>query len=122
MVKINEEYFIDADKYNIILVKKSQIKEEKSKNFGEDKFEPIGYYSNIPDALKSLFNKKIKQKIEEKDFNSYNEFLKDLKDVEKKLSKDITALESNLKALDTPIIDLIMKSDKVLTDKKKEVK
>lgn len=59
IIKLNEDYGIGADDFNIILYKRQVNKKEDSKNYGVEYYSPIGFYSNVESLLKGLINKQI---------------------------------------------------------------
>lgn len=54
MIKINEQYCIDADDNNFILKEIGTVQDEKSKNYGEKKEVVLGYYVSLEQALSGL--------------------------------------------------------------------
>ena len=87
MIKINENYAIDVDRYNYILVKNEH---RKDKN-GKDVYKTIGYYNNIKAAfsacaewcaVENLTNDEFSLKEAVKIIqNTYDEFKKLLEEV-----------------------------------------
>lgn len=64
MLKINEKYYIDSDSCNYILLEKSIVKDEKSKNYGKEIYKNIAYYGNLNSLYNGLIEKEIKENIE----------------------------------------------------------
>lgn len=64
MLKINEKYYIDSDSCNYILLEKSIVKDEKSKNYGKEVYKNVAYYGNINSLYNGLIEKEIKENIE----------------------------------------------------------
>ncbi len=64
MLKINEKYYIDSDSCNYILLEKSIVKDEKSKNYGKEVYKNVAYYGNVKSLYKGLIEKEIKENIE----------------------------------------------------------
>jgi hypothetical protein len=58
MKKINENYYLDSDSLNYILMEKKTY--EKGKHIGEEYFENIGFYGTISGLYQSLVEKEIK--------------------------------------------------------------
>lgn len=58
MKAINDKYFIETDRYNIILLEKKISK--KGKNIGKEYFDNIGYFTNLESLYKSIIEKEIK--------------------------------------------------------------
>lgn len=64
MLKINENYYLDSDDLQYILLKKTTVTNKESKNFGKEMFKNIGYYGTLESLKKSLLEKEIKDNIE----------------------------------------------------------
>lgn len=58
MIKLNNDYQIGFDTMNVILYKK-HITGEKSKNQGEEYWEPVGYFGKFKHLIAALLNNKI---------------------------------------------------------------
>lgn len=54
MIKINENFGIDADEHQFILKEFSTIKDAKSKNFGKPTEVVLGYYTTLASAINGL--------------------------------------------------------------------
>ena len=59
IIKLNEDYCISTDDFNVILYKRQVNNKEDSKNYGVEYYSPIGYYSSIDSVLRALINKQI---------------------------------------------------------------
>lgn len=59
IIKLNEDYGVGADDFNVVLYKRQVNKKEGSKNYGVEYYSPIGFYSNVESLLKGLINKQI---------------------------------------------------------------
>ncbi|MEG2707433.1 MAG: DUF5405 family protein [Erysipelotrichaceae bacterium] len=59
IIKLNEDYGISADDFNVTLHQRQVNKKEGSKNFGKEYYSTIGYYSSVETLLKGLINKQI---------------------------------------------------------------
>lgn len=64
MLKINENYYLDNDDLQYILLRKTTVTSKESKNFGKEMFKNIGYYGTLESLKKSLLEKEIKDNIE----------------------------------------------------------
>lgn len=76
MVHLVEDFYIDSDPNNYILRQKMVIKNKESKNYGQETFKDLGYYTDLETLLKGFVkfkgrefcmkkNKEIKDLIEE---------------------------------------------------------
>lgn len=64
MIKITDRYYLDSDRLQYILIEKSVVQKEGSKNYGAEKFSNIGYYSTLESLKQSLLEKEIKENLE----------------------------------------------------------
>lgn len=64
MIKITDKYYLDSDSCNYILIEKSIVKKEDSKNYGTETFKNIAYYGNIESLYNGIIEKEIKENIE----------------------------------------------------------
>lgn len=64
MIKITDRYYLDSDSLQYILVERSVVQKEGSKNYGAEKFSNIGYYSTLESLKQSLLEKEIKENLE----------------------------------------------------------
>ena len=56
MVKITDRFYINATTNCYILQEKTKIKDENSKNYGQEVFKDLGYYTTIDSCLKGFFS------------------------------------------------------------------
>ena len=64
MIKITDRYYLDSDSLQYILIERSVVQKEGSKNYRKKKFSNIGYYSTLESLKKSLLEKEIKENLE----------------------------------------------------------
>lgn len=64
MIKITDKYFLDSDSCNYILLEKSIIQDEKSKNYGKESFKNIGYYGSVESLYNGIIEKEIKENLD----------------------------------------------------------
>ena len=64
MIKITDRYYLDSDSLQYILVERSVVQKEGSKNYGTEKFSNIGYYSTLESLKQSILEKEIKENLE----------------------------------------------------------
>ena len=64
MITITDKYYLDSDSCNYILIEKSIVKKEDSKNYGTETFKNIAYYGNIEGLYNGIIEKEIKENIE----------------------------------------------------------
>ena len=100
MIRIDDDWIIDADRYNYILQKRHKTKK------GDIAIKNIGYFSNISEALEKLYKLEIAKAHHEKEL--------DLK----------SAMEESYAVVDliTEKIKQAQEENKVLKEKKSNVK
>jgi len=93
MLKIDEKYYLDFDKYNVMLVSK-RIKEN-----GELVFKRITYHRNVESALKRYIEIKIKEDAEIN--QTVEELLNQIQELKNFLSNYLTENIEHLKIMKT---------------------
>lgn len=92
MVKLIDDYYLLADSHCYMLKEKVVVKDENSKNYGEEDFRIIGYYSTIKNALEAILKSETRKYISKDKVNTLDELAKEIKNIEKK----IDAIEINV--------------------------
>lgn len=87
MIKINDEYYINAIPTCIVLQRVYTIQDKDSKNYGEEARENLGYYSNIESALDGLLKHETRKFIAKEDINTLQDLKKELTKIEKMIKK-----------------------------------
>lgn len=64
MLKITNRYYLDTDSCNYILMEKTIVQKEDSKNYGKEVFKNIAYYGSVESLYKGIIEKEIKENIE----------------------------------------------------------
>lgn len=95
MIRINEKYYIGADKLNIILKEKTIIKDTKSKNFGNEVLTDVGFFMNVESALSSIYDKSTKYKLNKEEKISIKEAIDSFKSIKNELMEDIKGVKIN---------------------------
>lgn len=54
MIHIANDIYLDADRYQFILIKKGTVKDENSANFGMETFTDIGYYADVQQVNRKI--------------------------------------------------------------------
>lgn len=79
MIKIDDNFFIDADSNSYTLKEKDKIQDKKSKNYGEEVFRDRGYYVTLEGVLNGYL------KAQTREFVQNNEA--DIKELIKEIKK-----------------------------------
>ena len=80
MVKINDEFYIDADKHCYMLKGVTIVK-------GEQRLYTIGYYSNFYEALQGFLKSSIRKKLSTQEIISIRELADFIKATQKEIEK-----------------------------------
>ena len=88
MVKINDDFYIDADSNCYTLKEKTVVKDEKSKKFGEEVFKDRGYYVTLEGILNGFLKAQTRDWI-----NKNGGDIKDLLKEVQKQNEFISALD-----------------------------
>ena len=91
MIKIDENFYIDADDNCYTLKEKTKVKDKKSKNYGEEAWKVCGFYVNLESLLSGFL------KVKTREFVYSNE--KEIKD----LVKEIKAQTDYIKKLNLKV-------------------
>ena len=91
MIKIDENFYIDADDNCYTLKEKTKVKDKKSKNYGEEVWKVCGFYVDLESLLNGFL------KVKTREFVSSNE--KEIKD----LVKEIKAQTDYIKKLNLKV-------------------
>ena len=59
MIRINDDYYIDSDTYNFILLKK-----DINKKNGKEEYDPIAYANKLEQLKTFLFERELKENID----------------------------------------------------------
>jgi hypothetical protein len=89
MIKINDRFYINADTNCYMLQEKTIVQDEKSKNFGQEQFKVLGYYTTIESCLEGVLKVTTREFISKEELTS----LKDLKEFIKNENKYLRDLE-----------------------------
>lgn len=88
MIKINDRFYINANSNCYTLQEKTTIKDENSKNFGQEKFNDLGYYTTIEGCLEGILKTTTREFISKETENTLND-LKDFIKKENQYLKDL---------------------------------
>lgn len=54
MVKVTDRFYINATTNQYVLQEKTKVQDENSKNYGNEIFKDLGYYSSLEDCLRGV--------------------------------------------------------------------
>lgn len=88
MIKITDDFYIDADGKNYILRERSIIQDKESKNYGKELFKDEGYYTSLEHLLRGFLKIQTREWIQKnsgdikdllKEIENQNKFVESLK-------------------------------------------
>ena len=85
MIKIDEEYIINATETCYTLEKITTVQDAKSKNYGKETKIIQGYYTSMQSALKGYLKCKMRKFAGIEGTNTFYDFIKYLEELEKSL-------------------------------------
>lgn len=85
MIKIDNEYILNANETCYTLEKVGIVQDRESKNYGNEVRTTEGYYSSLESALNGYIRVKIKKYISKTEYNTLNELLEEIQNIEKDL-------------------------------------
>ena len=86
MVKINDNFYVDADDHQFIIREKKLVKDKESENFGKEFWENLGYFKNLDSALEYLEKVMLRRKIATKDM-SFKQVITEMRKIHKEIKK-----------------------------------
>ena len=78
MIKVTDRFYINANTNCYALQEKTIVKDETSKNYGQQVFKDLGYYTTLESCLKGIVKTNIREYIGKETENSINELLNEV--------------------------------------------
>lgn len=78
MIKIDDNFFIDADSNSYTLKEKDKIQDKKSKNYGEEVFRDRGYYVTLEGVLNGYLKAQTREFVQNNE-TDIKELIKEIK-------------------------------------------
>lgn len=82
MIKVTDRFYIDANTNCYVLKEKTIVQDENSKNYGQEIFKDLGYYTNLESLLNGILKITTREFIAREDENSINDLIKEIKRAE----------------------------------------
>ena len=92
MIKVTDKYYITANANCYTLQEKTKEKDENSKNYGQEVFKDIGYYTTLEQCLKGILKASTREYVgtdREKSIHELIGFIKGQNDIIESLKLDI---------------------------------
>ena len=78
MIKIDENFYIDADNNSYTLKEKDKVQDKKSKNYGEEVFRDRGYYVTLEGVLNGYLKAQTREFVQNNE-TDIKELIKEIK-------------------------------------------
>lgn len=85
MIQVTDRFYINANSNCYALQEKSKVQDENSKNYGQEIFKDVGYYTSLEGCLKGILKIATREYIAKDRVNT----LKELEEVIKSTNKEI---------------------------------
>ena len=83
MIKINERFYINASNNCYTLQEKTTIQDETSKNYGQEIFRDLGYYTTLESCIKGILKTTIREFIGKETQNDLKDLIEFIKNENK---------------------------------------
>lgn len=81
MIKVTDKYYITANSNCYTLQERTTVRNEQSKNYGQEVFKDIGYYVSIESCLKGIIKANAREYIGKDTVNTLQELLNNIKEI-----------------------------------------
>lgn len=88
MIKVTDRFYIDANTNCYVLKEKTIVSDKDSKNYGQEVFKDLGYYTNLESLLNGILKTTTREFIARKEENNIYNLIKEIKRAEEYL-KDL---------------------------------
>ena len=85
MIKVTDRFYINANTNCYTLQEKTKVQDENSKNYGQEVFKDLGYYTTIESCLKGILQVTTREYIARTDINNIQELQKQIKEMDEYL-------------------------------------
>lgn len=92
MVKITDRFYINANTNCYTLQEKTTVKDPESKNYGQEVFKDLGYYTSLEGCIQGILKTTTREYLSREEENNIYELQKQIKKASewlKKLNLDI---------------------------------
>ena len=83
MIKISERFYINANSNCYTLTEKTKIQDKESKNYGQDVFKDIGYYTTLEGCLNGILKTTTREFISKDEVNNISDLKEQIKSTRK---------------------------------------
>jgi hypothetical protein len=79
MIKVTDRFYINASNTCYTLTEKTTVKDETSKNYGNEIFKDLGYYTTLESCLKGILKVVTREFISKDEMNTIQDLLGEIK-------------------------------------------
>ena len=85
MIKVTDRFYIDANTNCYVLKEKTIVQDKNSKNYKQEIFKDLGYYTNLESCLQGILKTTTREYIAKQEENSLYDLIKEIKRAEEYL-------------------------------------
>lgn len=82
MIKVTDKYYITANTNCYTLQEKGIVQDENSKNYGQEVFKDIGYYTSLESCLKGFLTTNVREYIGKNEVNTLQELIQEIRNID----------------------------------------
>ena len=85
MIKVTDRFYIDANTNCYVLKEKTIVQDEQSKNYKQEIFKDLGYYTNLESLLNGILKITTREYIAREEERNIKELIEEIKRAEEYL-------------------------------------
>lgn len=85
MIKVTDRFYIDANTNCYVLKEKTVVQDKESKNYGQDSYKDLGYYTSLESCLRGILKTTTREYIAKQEEASIYDLIKKIKQAEEYL-------------------------------------
>jgi hypothetical protein len=82
MIKVTDKYYITANTNCYTLQEKTTIQDEQSKNYGQEVFKDLGYYTSLESCLNGILKANTREYISKSEANTLQELIQEIRNID----------------------------------------
>ena len=82
MIKVTDKYYITANTNCYTLQEKTTIQDEQSKNYGQEVFKDLGYYTSLDSCLNGILKANTREYISKSEANTLQELIQEIRNID----------------------------------------
>jgi hypothetical protein len=85
MIKVTDRFYIDANTNCYVLKEKTVVQDKESKNYGQDSYKDLGYYTSLESCLRGILKTTTREYIAKQEEANIYDLIKEIKQAEEHL-------------------------------------